>query len=88
MNTVEQIPYQRCHQYYTLVQGYSITIYKGPFTEIQSLPRSVHSREKLQHNTEYMVTNTTHVTRTKHVPVVIYCSTSQLVGEMAFLVSC
>ena len=36
-------------------QGYSITSSKGPFTKIPSLPRFVHSEEKLQHNIENRV---------------------------------
>ena len=72
--------------YNKLAQGYLITFNKGSFTKIPSLPRSVHSGEKLQHNTENTVTNITHVTRTKHA--VSYGSTSKLVEKIAFLVIC
>jgi len=61
-----------------LEQGYSTTFNKGPVTKVQAC-RGPITPEKNFNNKQ------TQVTRTKHE--VIYCFTSQLVGEIAFLVS-
>jgi len=62
----------------SLDQGYSTTFNKGPVTNVQAC-RGLITLEKNFNNKQ------TQVMRTKHE--VIYCSTSQLVGEIAFLVS-